>query len=54
MGGSIDFITISHNNQFYCVGLDDNSICLVNSIIQTIEQVIQGLQYGNYSFCILA
>ncbi|KAG1152933.1 hypothetical protein G6F37_000646 [Rhizopus arrhizus] len=45
MGGSIDFITISPNNRFYCVGLDDNSICLVSSIIQTIEQVIQGLQY---------
>ncbi|KAG0740570.1 hypothetical protein G6F62_009074 [Rhizopus arrhizus] len=46
MGGSIDFITISPNNRFYCVGLDDNSIRLVNSITQTIEQVIQGLQYA--------
>ncbi|KAG1180586.1 hypothetical protein G6F70_000578 [Rhizopus microsporus] len=46
LGGSIDFITISPNNRFYCVGLDDNSIRLVNSITQTIEQVIQGLQYA--------
>ncbi|KAG1054518.1 hypothetical protein G6F43_003469 [Rhizopus delemar] len=46
MGGSIDFITISPNNRFYCVDLDDNSIRLVNSITQTIEQVIQDRQYA--------
>ncbi|KAI7871378.1 WD40-repeat-containing domain protein [Mucor mucedo] len=46
LGGSIDSITISPNNRFYCLGLDDNSIRLVNSITQSIEQVIQGLQYA--------
>ncbi|KAG1472336.1 hypothetical protein G6F56_001597 [Rhizopus delemar] len=46
LGGSIDCITISPNNRFYCVGLDDNSIRLVNGITQTIEQVIQGLQHS--------
>lgn len=46
MGGSIASITISPNHRFYCLGLDDNSIRLVNSVTQSIEQVIQGLQYG--------
>ncbi|GAA5807850.1 hypothetical protein MFLAVUS_001229 [Mucor flavus] len=46
MGGSIASITISPNHRFYCLGLDDNSIRLVNSITQTIEQVIQGIQYA--------
>lgn len=46
LGGSIASITISPNNRFYCLGLDDNSIRLVNSITQSIEQVIQGLQYA--------
>lgn len=46
LGGSIDSITISPNNRFYCLGLNDNSIRLVNSITQSIEQVIQGLQYA--------
>lgn len=46
MGGSIASITISPNHRFYCLGLDDNSIRLVNGITQSIEQVIQGLQYA--------
>ncbi|KAL7312542.1 NET1-associated nuclear protein 1 [Mucor circinelloides] len=46
MGGSIASITISPNHRFYCLGLDDNSIRLVNSVTQSIEQVIQGLQYA--------
>ncbi|OBZ86761.1 WD repeat-containing protein 75 [Choanephora cucurbitarum] len=46
LGGSIASIRISPNHRFYCVGLDDNSIRLVNSITQSIEQVIQGLQYA--------
>ncbi|KAI9475978.1 MAG: WD40-repeat-containing domain protein [Benjaminiella poitrasii] len=47
LGGAIDSITISPNHRFYCVGLDDNSIRLINSISQNIEQVIQGLQYAH-------
>jgi NET1-associated nuclear protein 1 (U3 small nucleolar RNA-associated protein 17) len=50
MGGSIASITISPNHRFYCLGLDDNSIRLVNSVTQSIEQVIQGLQYGKFVF----
>ncbi|KAI8643939.1 WD40-repeat-containing domain protein [Parasitella parasitica] len=46
LGGSIASITISPNHRFYCLGLDDNSIRLVNSVTQSIEQVIQGLQYA--------
>ncbi|CEP07902.1 hypothetical protein [Parasitella parasitica] len=46
MGGSISSITISPNHRFYCLCLDDNSIRLVNSVTQSIEQVIQGLQYA--------
>ncbi|KAI7901524.1 quinon protein alcohol dehydrogenase-like superfamily [Cokeromyces recurvatus] len=47
LGGAIDSITISPNHRFYCVGLEDNSIRLINSITQNIEQVIQGLQYAH-------
>ncbi|KAI8982312.1 hypothetical protein BDF20DRAFT_912490 [Mycotypha africana] len=46
MGGGVTSITISPNHRYYCVGLKDNSIRLINSISQTIEQVIQGLQYA--------
>lgn len=46
MGGSIASVTISPNHRFYCLGLDDNSLRLVNGVTQNIEQVIQGLQYA--------
>ncbi|KAI7867574.1 quinon protein alcohol dehydrogenase-like superfamily [Spinellus fusiger] len=46
LGGTITSINISPNHKYYSVGLADNSIRLVNSISQTIEQVIQGLQYA--------
>lgn len=46
MGGSIASITISPNHRFYCLGLDDNSLRLVNGVTHSIEQVIQGLQYA--------
>ncbi|KAI9013838.1 quinon protein alcohol dehydrogenase-like superfamily [Phycomyces nitens] len=46
LGGSITSINISPNHKYYSVGLADNSIRLINSISQTIEQVIQGLQYA--------
>ncbi|KAI8074211.1 uncharacterized protein B0P05DRAFT_473135 [Gilbertella persicaria] len=46
LGGGIASIAITPNHRFYCVGLDDNSICLVNSVTQSMEQVIQGLQYA--------
>ncbi|KAF7726185.1 WD repeat-containing protein 75 [Apophysomyces ossiformis] len=46
MGGPITSINVSPNHKYYCLGLADNSIRLVNSISQTIHQVIQGLQYA--------
>ncbi|OAD67237.1 hypothetical protein PHYBLDRAFT_85784 [Phycomyces blakesleeanus NRRL 1555(-)] len=46
LGGSITSINISPNHKYYSVGLADNSIRLINSISQNIEQAIQGLQYA--------
>ncbi|KAI8388924.1 WD40-repeat-containing domain protein [Radiomyces spectabilis] len=45
MGGAIQSISISPDHKYYCLALGDNSIRLVNSISQQIEQVIQGVQY---------
>ncbi|KAI9494003.1 hypothetical protein BDB00DRAFT_820388 [Zychaea mexicana] len=47
LGGEINSISVSPDHKYYCVGLADNSIRLINSITQKIDQVIQGLQYGN-------
>ncbi|KAI8137418.1 WD40-repeat-containing domain protein [Fennellomyces sp. T-0311] len=47
LGGEINSISISPDHKYYCVGLDDNSIRLINAITQKIDQVIQGLQYGD-------
>ena len=46
LGGEINSISVSPDHKYYCVGLADNSIRLINSITQKIDQVIQGLQYG--------
>ncbi|KAI7860103.1 WD40-repeat-containing domain protein [Circinella umbellata] len=47
LGGEINSISVSPDHKYYCVGLADNSIRLINSITQKVDQVIQGLQYGN-------
>lgn len=44
LGGEIMSISISPNHKYYCVGLADNSIRLINAISQKIEQIIQGVQ----------
>ncbi|KAI8985848.1 WD40-repeat-containing domain protein [Pilobolus umbonatus] len=46
LGGPISSIAISPSQRFYCIGLDDNSIRLINTITNNIEQVIQGVQYA--------
>ncbi|KAG0175655.1 WD repeat-containing protein 75 [Apophysomyces sp. BC1015] len=46
MGGPLTSINVSPDHKYYCLGLADNSIRVVNSISQTIHQVIQGLQYA--------